>query len=640
MILCLFACAGDAGDGSRTLAQSLPELTAEPRETAARAENWRALPVEVHASATRVVVVVVPERDDRPMLAGAATITASDGSKINARLVHVRMRGTAGAARLSAWLGVGGEPEIIDQGPMARDRDVAADAAVPTQGVQASLLIIEAGPAALRGATPSLPLTVVEGDLDPGRDELMRAARRAAELLPEGETSRRELERELNAATFVPATAWRAQALLEALRRTAVGGGGLSPGRTRDRLAMGVVELVSEQEELLWLAALSRLAALDRELSGRVCDALLRVGRIGVDDREAMLPVWAADRRELSVLRDRLNAPEVTPAERLSVASGFVDRQPDAVAWVIDDAGAIDGSLGTPRGLLGVSAANLAGVRVRFSAIGEQSRGVLRGERRERGEATLPDNAAPGEGVMVEGGRSAVVPMVAPPTIEFDGDPMDRGAWARQGERQRVTLNDRTTELSQFSRALPVSPPGMLIGPMLRDWTLDSWRAGTPVSDPVAAALLLRDAQGRWCLLVEGIAPASALSGERVRVFFGPRSSPVAIIAVRSGVDAVDELRAQRLETTLGQEPVTAPNSPGEQAAAESGLIRWQATVVLPDAAMSERSVAIGVVHERTLPPERGVTATMLERWAWPRPMMPMQSEPGRVLVDLSAWPD
>jgi hypothetical protein len=616
--------AGGFGPVSRTFGQATPSqdaagarVLASPTSIAT-AQNWRALAVDVHASASRVVAVVVPERDDQPILAGRATITARDGRRIEARVVHVRTPASARGRRLSAWLEVGGEPDILDAGPPRVPDSATADGRVAAgQSVPASLLIIEASPADLAGAVPGIPLRVIDGDTQLGRDEIRRAARRAVALLPDGEANRKDLERELIAAAMVPASAWRADALLDALRRSAIGGEGLAPSPARDRLAAGVLESVCEQEELLWLAAIARLSILDHDLCARVCDALVRVGRISVDDREAMLPIWAVDRSDLIVLRERLNGPDLTVAERLSAAGGFVDRQPDGVAWVIDDAGAIDGSIGTPRGLLGVSAAGAQGVRVRIALAADSS----------------------GEGVLVDGGRSATLAMFAPPSPAFNGEANERGAWARQGERQRVIVNDRAIEFTQLSRALAVVPPGLLLGPMVRDWTLETWRAGVPIADATCAALLLRDAQGRWCILVEGLASEATLASERVRVVVGPRGSPSLIIAVRPGVQAIDEQRGTKLETTTGRE--LASGGPSEQTTASPGaeLVRWQATVVLPANVFAAGKVALGIVRERALAPDRPEGAGVLERSAWPRPMMPMQEEPGRVLVDLSAWP-
>src|SRR5437762_3407317 len=99
----------------------------------------------------------------------------------------------------------------------------------------------------------------------------------------------------------------------------------------------------------------------------------------------------------------------------------------------------------------------------------------------------------------------------------------------------------------------PITPPGLTLGPLLRDYTMQAWEDSAPAtlqsrSDWATAALLHRlptdpaappstSQSRRWELLVECRMSVKAndldsLRRESVRVFFGPTTRPTSIIRV------------------------------------------------------------------------------------------------------------
>jgi hypothetical protein len=134
------------------------------------------------------------------------------------------------------------------------------------------------------------------------------------------------------------------------------------------------------------------------------------------------------------------------------------------------------------------------------------------------------------------------------------------------------------------------------------------------------AGLLYRAAdQGdQWSLYLECRQPPGQTKAETVRVWLGAFGATRSILRVSSDGKASDDLAPGR----------------GLDAAAAPVIVRhddkWILRIPIPPSRIeADRTVRIAV--ERT--DSRGRRST------WPRPMLPWQAEPGRVWVDLGAWP-
>jgi hypothetical protein len=190
-----------------------------------------------------------------------------------------------------------------------------------------------------------------------------------------------------------------------------------------------------------------------------------------------------------------------------------------------------------------------------------------------------------------------------------------------------------TVRLSRWSATVPVAvapipvmPPGLRIGPLAPDLSMERWLYAQPEAPAVSAAtvaLLHRPAPGadgerRWELYVECRVPEGMPPGaeDRVCICVGPPGLPGGVICVER-----DGVVSQRL---TGRDDVGPPRV----VHVASGPDRWSFRVTVPGAAIEQGGrLRLGMMR-------RGV----LGRQAWPRPLLPWQDFPSRALIDLSTW--
>jgi hypothetical protein len=184
----------------------------------------------------------------------------------------------------------------------------------------------------------------------------------------------------------------------------------------------------------------------------------------------------------------------------------------------------------------------------------------------------------------------------------------------------------------------------MAVGPLLRDYTMKLWQIGNapteeflprgewatgallhrPPPDPTAPPSAVESR--RWELLVEcRMAPGTRgeqLQREAVRLYFGPSDRPIAALKVD-------------LNGTITSELPTDPLMPPEMKAPPGrtditrGADRWSFRISLPPGAVErDGTVRLGLTR----------VDSFGRRSAWPRPMLPWQTEPGRAALDIGAW--
>ena len=219
-------------------------------------------------------------------------------------------------------------------------------------------------------------------------------------------------------------------------------------------------------------------------------------------------------------------------------------------------------------------------------------------------------------GTRVRGATVAVANCsTTPRRVEYDGGTIDLGP----GETQLVTMDLRSVGVAATGQAVLVSDgtritatvvaapvpavrPGLRIGPLLEPWTLAAWRDGAPrpATAAPAVALLDRRDDGGWRVLVECRMPAGAdASEESCTLLLGPYGAPSSAQTLR----------------------------PGDVGTRIDGD-RWTARFDVPAFTIEGGYLRIGLLR----------TTLGGRMTSWPRPLLPGDTDPGRLRIDLEAW--
>lgn len=374
---------------------------------------------------------------------------------------------------------------------------------------------------------------------------------------------------------------------------------GLAPPGTSDAAAGSmlpafedpIIEAIAKQNEGRWQTALAMLWGVDPDLAWRIKLRLTGVMDFG---EGVVAPAWPTDHAILDLLLGDLLDPALSPAQRARRGAEWLEAQPAALAWVMDDAGVLDARKG-----LGVATVGVANLSERATLAWAEAEG----ERRE------PDLHPAPAGSMV---KLAVAPIEE----------------SRPGQAPTLLsahLGKWSKELRVVTRPIGLKPPGLTVGPLLPDLTLGSWqeesRARAMASGWVTVGRLHSPATAgggkqTYELYVECRSSGEGAGREEdvVRVWLGPTGVPLAVLRVSEAGTVMDEL------------------VPGREAQAIA-VVRtaggWSFHLPIPAAAV-ERDGILRMAMTRT--DGRG------RRSSWPRAMLPWQREPGRIAVDTTAW--
>jgi hypothetical protein len=378
-----------------------------------------------------------------------------------------------------------------------------------------------------------------------------------------------------------------------------------------------------------WSEVLDRIRAADPRLSRKFRARLAGVLDIGGG---VAMPFWPAESESvgsLGLLLRELARARADAGKCEVLVQTWLAQQPIGGAVVIDDAAAIDLTAGItfPSVLL----ANLADAPVAASAArAEVNEGDLL--RIEPMTVVFADVGAERRTDESLSGRRR---------IGLDA------AFAAQGHRVTAAtrVGEWRAERSVVGEVVRIRPPGLDIGPLMSDWTQRAFLASaidpsplapmpTSASDRGFIGRLYRAADlekaapdhgspgpGRWTLYFEiaGTTPAGAEPGEdrsEIDLYFGPR-----------GGAASQELRVLGNGTLIDARAGRAV--PSGMARCSRAADRTALWVPVPATAIEAGKVLrLGLVR---------IDASG-KRSAWPRPMLPWQTEPGRIAVDLSAW--
>lgn len=506
-----------------------------------------------------------------PSLAKPGPISAQleDGREIDAKLVWIRVEFDPN--EFARWLPEAGSWSAIDtlqgrpgegQGYWAILTDLPLDSA--GQGIW-----IERGLIEINWVAPP-PEGRASGALGPVFPEAVGSPGYQAYLTPELSS---------------PSRRWRARLSAEGLAAAVPS---LTQAREQNLPPMpDALEAIAAQQEARWAAALARLHQDDPDL----CDRLRRVLCMHAElDNGTRIPVWPLSQRQLDRLLSELLNPGGSARSRARAVADFLADQPLGLAWVIDDAGIIDAATGDAISTVGV---------------------VNLGDRATLAWAASSASESPANITTLQSGHG--VALTSSSRKEPDGT----------GSIQ-INVGRWSTSRAVLSAPIPVSPPGLRMGPFLPAWTLDRWQtaAETPRrpgdAEWTTAALLERlpGSNEEWTLYVECLRPEQAGNdADSVRIWLGPRSKPISVIRVTRGGTATDELALNSTQMLAGSMRLQSD--------------RWSFRIRLPRTAFdADGSITIGL--ERI--------GSQGRRWTWPRPIAPWQSEPGRARLDTSRW--
>lgn len=423
-----------------------------------------------------------------------------------------------------------------------------------------------------------------------------------ASPVPPGARESPEVVAALDAVRADPFQRWRARLVRDGLTPTGgpdrTGAAGSDLDAVRDDLSTDpagrFLDELARHHEARWQLILGRMALVDPEAAGRLRRTLGGVVRMNA----RWVPLWTPDSQELRALQADLLSPWVDDETRVLRALGWLDAQPKALAWVIDDAG--EPGLGPAD-------------ETRLTA----TLGVL----------SLPARDAP---LLLEVGGAATDG--AGPVLE--SAPARQAVEARAGVPlvQRRSAVVRTAEVpvrvgrvetgAAAMATIPVArPPGVPVGPLLNGWTMPALLAGATDLDALparAASGVLRrtappghgDERAGWSVYLECAAPDG--TDDAVTLWTGPHRLPRGVWRIeRDGT-------AHRLFGAADLAEVRVAPIPGG----------WALDATLPASAVDEDGVLrLGVTRETD-----GVTTS------WPRRMTPGQDEPGRFPVDVTGW--
>jgi hypothetical protein len=334
---------------------------------------------------------------------------------------------------------------------------------------------------------------------------------------------------------------------------------------------------------------------------------------------EVSMPIWPGDRGAArTLIRDLLETAEAP--RRALMAQAWLQQQPTAGAVIVDDAAAIDPRTGLtfPSVLL----VNFTDGPVAASA----TRGMVVKAGSREGEAVQPDL------LRIEPLTAMTATVGANQAITSPDDKAVKAARRGGSASDRRTVADIrigewAAERAVVGEIAHCRPPGLSIGPLMADWTEATFlkaamdqtsNAPMPaaVSDRAVAGRLMFE-NGRWVVYFEIGNPAAPSAGvPELMLYFGPRGpSGRGILRVQPDGTLVD------LRGGAG-----VPAGTATVVRAKDRTSYW---IPVPASAIEPgRALRLGLVFV-----DGGG-----KRSAWPRPMLPWQTEPGRVAVDLNSW--
>lgn len=380
-------------------------------------------------------------------------------------------------------------------------------------------------------------------------------------------------------------------------------------GPAPDEFADRAVEALADQIGARWAQALHNVSEADAAVAARLRQRLAAIADFG----PARAPAWPTDTWALDHLLGALLETSSAGAAggAAQVARAWIDAQPRAACWIADDAVMFDPSAG--RIVSRVAAVTLDGavepdlLMVRTTA------------------SPTPLDVVTLRPFVSGSGLFSLEPEGQNPAVVHAGI----GRWVARRAVQR--------------RPIDAAPPGAPIGPLLVEWTLDSWQSAcTEAGDPrgaTAPAGMGRPpaAPGRGTmgmLLAEAPVATGAPGASDLRW----------VLYVECGLTGTDPRDA-----TTREELVVAVSGAGGEAMlrafADGQVVHSSGESSRARVARDDRVWRIWI----PIPPgvvggggwlKLGVLRTEIGggRSSWPRPVFPWEDRPSQAVFDLRAW--
>lgn len=397
---------------------------------------------------------------------------------------------------------------------------------------------------------------------------------------------------------------WRARLLTD----------GLDPDRTRARETLAETETsesielelraqtpsnellgaIARQQEARWQIILGRIWLIDPDTARRIKLALIRTARFD----ERTLPLWNADSTELARLAHDLLSPFVNDATRVLRAKAWLETQPRALAWIIDDQGALEAGTDRFLPMLGV-----------VSLPSEPGSSLLRIDADL--ESPILETIPPDTMQRI---RVPIIPGIVTPSNPQIGT-----------ARVNLRLGRWAQVLDAIATRVPASAPYVRIGPLLADWTMPALLNNRPIEhaavpqERATSGILWRteppsreNPSEGWRLFIECATPNPGQPSDALSVWIGPRDFPTVVWRITP--DGRSETLSSNT-TGIAPQPIVETRVLGD---------RWVAQLDLP-AGVFDQDGQLMLGIERT--DSDGVHS------AWPRRMIPGQTEPARLII-------
>ncbi|MBL4809704.1 MAG: hypothetical protein JKY43_06560 [Phycisphaerales bacterium] len=362
-----------------------------------------------------------------------------------------------------------------------------------------------------------------------------------------------------------------------------------------------VLDDIAEHFAARWQIILGRIWLIDPAVAHRLKHQLTRTASA----QNHIIPLWTNDTAQLSALAHDLLSPFVNDELRVERVVAWLESQPSSMSWIIDDSGHPSRNpfhLTPEIGLFQISDQpdndSSSFVRLLSQDIDPH---VL----------TIPSNTLTQ--------TTLVTPTSAVPNYAKVNDP--RLIHVQIGpERSTLKVN------ADIPLALP---PGVLVGPLLWDWTLSAFgsqQSGLGALPPLnrrVAGLVHRvadinepDPRVGWRLYLEcAINPDAGSTDSTVQIWIGPMGSTRVSWAISRLLGLVETSSDPDINLNADLTSLTADD-------------RWIIELNIPPNAISpDGLLTLGL--ERTDGHQHS---------SWPRRMMPWQTEPGRFTIDITGW--
>ncbi len=337
-----------------------------------------------------------------------------------------------------------------------------------------------------------------------------------------------------------------------------------------------------------WRLALTDLHATDPNLARQLTNRLWRTAHLA---GQVEWSLWPTSPAALQDLLEILLDPTRTPDRRAAIVELWLEEQPRVLTWMIEP-------FAEPGPT--VTLLNLTD-KPEIAWLSEQS-----------GVAASPRELPPGE--------------MTPVTLPAADAP---ATW-------EIRTTDRTTRVPVAAGPIAMRPPGAILGPLLSDWTLESFQNRAPAAptQQVRAMLyrvpIVRGATADAAPNTNGSPPGvlrryqdrvhyiwrihlEAQGDAIIHIWLGPQNSPRHVLRCSNEGWIADARR------NAARQPIPVVHT------AE----RWTMQIDLPSTA-TEPDGTLHIGLERLTP--RG------ERSTWPAARLPWDNEPARMIFSPNTW--